>query len=59
MSPIALKSALTVLAVLLPAAATIALALRVAGDVMPWWMAALGPVLLGLTLWAHWRGRRP
>ncbi len=58
MPPVALKTALTVLAALLTAAATIALALRVSGDVMPGWMAALGPVLLGLTLWVHWRGRR-
>lgn len=57
MTPPGLKTAFLVLTVILMAAATISLALKVAGEVMPWWMAALGPILLGLVVWSHWRGR--
>lgn len=49
---------LTVAVVIVVAAATIALAWAVAGDVQPGWMAALGPLLLIATLVAHWQGRR-
>ncbi len=54
----ALKTAYLVLLVLVLAGATIWLAAAVAGDVLPGWIAAIGPVLLGLAVWAHWRGRR-
>ncbi len=54
----ALKTAYLVLLVLVLAGATIWLAMRVTGEVMPWWMAAVGPLLLGLAVWSHMRGRR-
>lgn len=54
----ALKTAYLVFLAALLAGATIWLASRVAGDVMPGWGAALGPILLALTVWAYWRGRR-
>lgn len=54
----ALKTAYLVLVVLFLAAATIWLAVRVTGEVMPWWMAAIGPLLLALAIWSHWRGRK-
>lgn len=54
----ALKTAYLVLVVLFLAGATIWLAVRVTGEVMPWWMAAIGPLLLALAIWSHWRGRK-
>ncbi|MBS0565180.1 MAG: hypothetical protein JSR87_12130 [Proteobacteria bacterium] len=49
---------LTIAAVIVVGAATIALAYAVSGDVQPGWMAALGPLLLIATLVAHWQGRK-
>jgi uncharacterized membrane protein (DUF485 family) len=58
MNATALKTAYLVLLVLVLAGATIWLASAVAGEIMPGWIAAIGPVLLALAVWAHWRGRR-
>ncbi len=55
---IAVKTALTLLAVLILAGATIAMAMSVAGDLMPMWMAAAGPMLLAATVYVHMRGRK-
>lgn len=50
--------AMILVSVVIAAAATLWLALAVAGDLMPVWMAVLGPLLLLAALVAHLRGRR-
>lgn len=52
------KFYLTLVLVLVIAGATIWMAATVAGDYMPVWAAAIGPLLLCATLWLHWRSRR-
>ncbi len=52
------KFYLTLVLVLIIAGATILMAATVAGEFMPVWAAAIGPLLLCATLWLHWRSRR-
>jgi hypothetical protein len=52
------KTALTILAVILIAAATIWMAFSSAAIGLPVGVAAMGPILLVLTLVVHWMGRR-
>jgi lipopolysaccharide export LptBFGC system permease protein LptF len=52
------KVASIVVAVMLVAAATIGMAYFATGAGLPIWGAALGPILLVLTLWLHLKGRR-
>lgn len=52
------KVASLVVAVMIVAAATIGMAYFAIGAGLPIWGAALGPILLVLTLWLHLKGRR-
>ncbi|MGB3148865.1 MAG: hypothetical protein WBA91_14075 [Paracoccaceae bacterium] len=51
------KTLALVLFVIVLAAATIWLAFQLAGEIMPVWMAALGPIFLALTVWTHVKSR--
>lgn len=52
------RYAFLIATVILTAAATITLAYLAMGIGMKPWMAAMGPVLLGLTLFLHLRGQK-
>lgn len=50
-----LRVAMIVFTVILAAGATIWLAMQLAGNLMPGWVAAVGPILLACTLIVHLR----
>ncbi|MFN0114399.1 MAG: hypothetical protein ACKVPY_06960 [Paracoccaceae bacterium] len=54
-----IRFAAILLFVILAAGATIALAWGVAGDVMPVWQAALGPLLLAAMIALRLRAKKP
>lgn len=52
------KTIVTIVLAVIAAGATIWMASEMTGGLMPFWMAALGPILMLATLWAHLRSRR-